>query len=256
MPALAARVADRLRLGLAGAVEVELPRVPAVLDPRAGGDHARDPEVAREGPDDLLRRRAHDEHEAGVAPVLGDEVEGLLVHVGVDHVHDHVADEPLDLGPVPALRELEQPFLQPLHLPLVRPHERVHELRVRAPQELPPRDHPRPVHRPREREGGRAGDDRLVEIEEGRLHRRSILGEPGDEVWHPREPAGGGLSAGPRRRPGPDHPATAARPRRAPPGARGGAERGRSPGRRPRRAAHAPPRSGPGDPPGPRPELR
>src|SRR4030067_403391 len=61
-------VADRLGLRLARAVELELARVASVLDPGSGGDHARDAEVPRERPHDLLGRGAPDVDPAAVLP--------------------------------------------------------------------------------------------------------------------------------------------------------------------------------------------
>ena len=99
------------------------------------------------------------------------QVQRLRVDVGIDHVEDHVLDEPLHLRAIPALGELEHPFLQALHLPLVGADEQVDELRVRAAEELAARDHPGPVERTRQRERARPRDDGLVQVEECGLHR-------------------------------------------------------------------------------------
>ena len=76
----------------------------------------------------------------------------------------------LDLRPIPPLRESEHALLQAIHLVLVGPDQEVDELRVGAAEELCARDHARAVQRSRERERGRPGDDRLVEVEERRFH--------------------------------------------------------------------------------------
>ena len=79
-------------------------------------------------------------------------VERLLVDVGVDHLQQHVLDQVLDLGAIPALREGEHALLEALHLALVRPDQEIDELRVRTAEQLTARDHPRSVQRPRQRE--------------------------------------------------------------------------------------------------------
>ena len=141
------RLPDRLTLCLAGAVELELARVPTILGygwPR--GDDVGDVEVSGERADDLLRRRRDDEHAPSKRAMQRHEVERLLIHVGIDRVDQLVGDEVLDGRLLPPLREREHRVLRALHPLVVGAHEQVHQLRVRATQERAPRDHPRSVH--------------------------------------------------------------------------------------------------------------
>jgi hypothetical protein len=115
------------------------------------------------------------------------QVEGLRVHEGVDHVDQDLLHEALDPVPVPAPRELEHPLLEPVHLLLVRTDQSVDELRVCASHELSACDHPRSVHRPGQGERRRARDDRLVEVEERRLHIFMVSVSTGaaEHAWEP-----------------------------------------------------------------------
>ena len=111
--------------------------------------------------------------------MLRDQIERLLIDERIDDVEHDVLDQPLDLAPIPALRELQHAFLEALHPLLVRPDEEEHELRVCAAHQLPARHHPGSVQRASERQGRRPADDRLVEVEEGGFH-GTIVGHRAD----------------------------------------------------------------------------
>ena len=94
--------------------------------------------------------------------------DGLVVDERVHHVVQRVRHDLAHRGDVPAADQLGHEVPHLLHLVVVGAADHVDELGVRRAQHRAPGDQPARLERLAERHGARLGDDRLVEVEEGR----------------------------------------------------------------------------------------
>ena len=92
----------------------------------------------------------------------------LVVDERVDDVVQGVGDDLADRRDVPAGAQLRHELPHLLHLVVVGAADEVDELRVRRAQHRAPRDQAARLEGLAERQRARLGDDRLVEVEEGR----------------------------------------------------------------------------------------
>ncbi len=96
---------------------------------------------------------------------------GLVVHERVDDVVQRVGDDLAHRRDVPAGAQLRHELPHLLHLVVVGAADEVDELGVRRAQHRAPGDQAAGLERLAERKRARLGDDRLVEVEEGRGRR-------------------------------------------------------------------------------------
>ena len=172
------------------------------LAPRADG--AVDAEQVGQGQHDLLGRRGDQVDAVAGRPVQLHELERLGVHDRLHRLEHRLADDLAHLGPVPALGHGQHRLAdadQPL---LVGPEVEVDQLGDGGPGHQAPVDEPALEERPPERGDGGAVDDRLVEIEEGRLHISNGTGDRAPALstrdnWRTRPRTFGARELGRRR---------------------------------------------------------
>ena len=109
--------------------------------------------------------------------MLIDEEQRLREDERLDDIIEGLADDLIDLRPMPTGHEIEHLIPGTFQAVVVRAEEHVRHLCHADTQQRPPAKESCAVQRPAEREGRRTGDDGLVEIEErGFGHVRESIG--------------------------------------------------------------------------------
>jgi hypothetical protein len=169
-------LADRDRLALALGVELDLPRVAAVLvDLGARRDRTVDAEHRGERLDDLLRRARDEPDAVSLGPVRSDQRLGLGVDEGLDHLGQRLFDDGTHFVSVPACRDLEHRLADLRHLLLVGAEPQEEQLPEHRSCDGAAIDESASAERASERNDRRACDDRFVKIEERSPHKRNSL---------------------------------------------------------------------------------
>ena len=114
------------------------------------------------------------------------QLECLGVHDRLDRLQHGLAHDLADLGPVPPLGDGEHRFAHPHEAVFVGAEVEVDQLRDGRPGHQAPVDQAALHEGPAEGRDGGPVDDRLVEIEEGRLHIPNGTGE-GDPGFSHRD---------------------------------------------------------------------
>lgn len=98
----------------------------------------------------------------------GDQVGGLGEHQRGDDVVQRLVDDRLDLFDVPAGAHVGHVRPHPIHLVMIGTGEQIDELRVAGLEHRAPVEQALSEKRFAERQRAGLGDDRLVQVEEGR----------------------------------------------------------------------------------------
>ena len=187
VPANGRQLTQGRRLVLAVGVEGDLAGVATVLDDHAGGDHVIGAEHSGDGFDQFGAARRDDHHVAPGGMVLVDERDRLPVDRRLDEVDERLGDDLSDLLHLPSGHHRRDVLAHPLHLVVVGAGEQEDDVGVGGTQHGATVDQAAVVERAGEGERRGAGDDRLVEVEEGgcrhRRHRHgATLVRPSDSA--------------------------------------------------------------------------
>jgi hypothetical protein len=137
-----------------------------------------------QGQHDLLGRRRHQIDAVTGGPVQLHELERLGVHDGLHRLEHRLAHDLADLGPVPSLGQGQHRLAHADEPLLVGAEVEVDQLGDGGPGHHPPVDEATLEEGSPEGGDGGAVDDRLVEIEEGRLHTLNGTGDQAPGLSH------------------------------------------------------------------------